>query len=153
MSRINFEEIPEQLMACMMTTEKYVSSLKIINESLMELIRYQVSVINQCAYCIDMHFKEGLAAGESEIRLYSVPVWRETKFYNDTEQALLAWAEAVTKLDESDEQRQRLFVALSQYFSKVEIANLTLSIMQINSWNRLARSFGFEAGSYQVGQH
>ncbi len=153
MPRIPFENIPEQLMYCMMQTEKHIKSLNIINESFMELLRYRVSVINQCAYCIDMHFKEAVAAGESELRIYSSPVWKETNFYNKAEQALLAWTESVTMLNDTTDQRQLSFTNLSKHFSRDDIANLTLSIIQINSWNRLVKPFGFEAGSYQVGQY
>lgn len=153
MPRIPFEKIPEKLMSCMLQTEKYINSLEIIDTAFMEVLRYRVSVINQCTYCIEMHFKEAVAAGESELRIYASPTWRENHFYNEKEQALLAWAESITMLNDSVEQRQQSFNNLSQFFSQEEIANLTLSIMQINSWNRLAKSFGFEAGSYQVGQH
>jgi AhpD family alkylhydroperoxidase len=153
MPRIPFENIPENLMNCMLQTEKYIKSLKIIDESFMELLRYRVSVINQCAYCIEMHFKEAVAAGESELRVYSSSAWKETNFYNESEQALLAWAESVTMLNDSTDQRQQSFDNLSKYFSQDDIANLTLSIVQINAWIRLAKPFGFEAGNYQVGQY
>lgn len=136
-----------------MQTEKYIKSLNIIDESFMEVLRYRVSVINQCAYCIEMHFKEAVAAGESELRVYSSSAWEETNFYNESEQALLAWAESVTMLNDSTDQRHQSFTNLSKYFSQDDIANLTLSIVQINSWNRLAKPFGFEAGTYQVGKH
>ncbi|KJZ27549.1 alkylhydroperoxidase [Pseudoalteromonas fuliginea] len=145
--------MPENLMNCMMQTEKYIKSLNIIDESFMEVLRYRVSVINQCAYCIEMHFKEAIAAGESELRIYSSSAWKETNFYNESEQALLEWTESVTKLNDSTDQRQQSFTNLKKYFSQDDISNLTLSIVQINSWNRLAKPFGFEAGNYQVGQH
>ena len=153
MPRIPYENIPEKLMNCMMQAEKYIKSLNIIDESFMEVLRYRVSVINQCAYCIEMHFKEAVAAGESELRVYSSPTWKETKFYNESEQALLAWAESVTMLNDSSDQRQQSFNNLSKYFSQDDISNLTFAIVQINSWNRLVKPFGFEAGNYQVGQH
>lgn len=153
MSRIPFENIPANLMSCMMQTEKYIKSLNIIDESFMEVLRYRVSVINQCAYCIEMHFKEAVAAGESELRIYSSSAWKETNFYNESEQALLEWTESVTKLNDSTDQRQQSFTKLKKYFSQDDISNFTLSIVQINSWNRLAKPFGFEAGAYQVGKH
>lgn len=153
MPRISYENIPEKLMSCMMQTEKYIKSLNIIDESFMEVLRYRVSVINQCAYCIEMHFKEAVAAGESELRVYSSSTWRETNFYNESEQVLLAWAESVTMLNDSADQRQQSFTNLSKYFSQDDISNLTFAIVQINSWNRLAKPFGFEAGAYQVGQY
>ncbi|NQY87737.1 MAG: carboxymuconolactone decarboxylase family protein [Colwellia sp.] len=110
-------------------------------------------MINQCAYCIEMHFKEAVAAGESKLRVYSSFAWQETSFYNGSEQALLAWTESVTMLNDTTAQRQQSFTNLSKYFSQDDIANSSLSIIKINSWVRLAKPFGFEAGAYQVGQH
>jgi len=153
MSRVPFDKIPKNLMNCMMQTEQYINSLNIIEESFMEILRYRVSVINSCAYCVEMHFKEAVAAGEIELRIYSSAVWKEVNFYSESEKALLAWTESVTTLNDSPEQRQQSFDDLSQHFNQEDIANLTLAINQINAWNRLAKPFGFEAGSYQVGQH
>ncbi|MCJ8292991.1 MAG: carboxymuconolactone decarboxylase family protein [Colwellia sp.] len=154
MLRIPFENIPKPLMNCMIKTENYLKSLNIIDESFMEILRYHASMLNKCAYCIDMHFKEALNTGETALRIYSSITWRDVDFYSETEKALLAWTESVTLLnDESNKYRQQAFDNLSQYFSQDEIANLTLAIMQINSWIRLAKSFGFEAGTYQIGQH
>lgn len=153
MPRVPFENVPEKLMDCMMQTEQHVKSLNVIDKSFMELLRYRVSTINQCAYCIEMHFKEAIAAGEVELRIYSSPTWREVDFYSEPEQALLAWTESVTLLNDSIQQRQQSFDKLNKYFNQEDIANLTLAIIQINAWNRLAKSFGFEAGHYQVGQH
>jgi alkylhydroperoxidase family enzyme len=50
----------------------------------------------------------------------------------------------------AEEHSHDLHQELSKYFSKQEIANLTLAVIQINSWNRLVRSFGTIAGNYQV---
>ncbi len=136
-----------------MQTEQHVKSLPVIDESFMEILRYHVSIINQCAYCIEMHFKEAIAAGEIELRIYASSTWREVNFYSESEQALLAWTESVTLLNDSTKQRQQSFDKLNKYFNQADIANLTLAIIQINAWNRLAKSFGFEAGTYQVGQH
>jgi AhpD family alkylhydroperoxidase len=153
MPRISFENVPKQLINCMMQTEQYINSVNIIDKSFMEVLRYRVSMINKCVYCIEMHFKEAVAAGETELRIYASSTWRDVTFYSKAEQALLAWTEFVTMLNDSAPQRQQLFDDLTNYFNQDEIANLTLSIIQINAWNRLAKAFGFEAGSYQVGQY
>ena len=152
MTNIPFEQIPESLMACMLQTEKYVNSLNIIDEKQMELMRSHASMINGCAYCVDMHFKEAMAAGEQEQRLYSLPVWKKTNFYTDAEQALLAWTESLTDIKKDADGLQDAFEMMQQHFSVDDIANLTLAVVQINSWTRLAKAFGFEPGSYQVGQ-
>lgn len=139
-------------MSCMMQTEHYLNNID-LDHKLLELMRFYVSQLNGCAYCIDMHFKEAIAAGETEQRLYSVSMWRDTNFYSEAERAMFAWAESVTQLSDDALTQQPIFDELSRHFSVSEMANLTLAVSQINSWNRLARSFGFEAGSYQLGQH
>lgn len=149
MTRVNFNQIPEQLMANMLQTESYINGLNIMSVKQLELMRFFVSQLNGCAYCIDMHFKEALAAGESEQRLYSVLVWKDTNFYTESERAMLQWAESVTLLNENTELQQQYFMDLMEYFSIEEVANLTLVIVQANSWNRLSKPFGFEAGTYQ----
>jgi AhpD family alkylhydroperoxidase len=63
---------------------------------LLELVRLRASLLNGCAYCVDMHTKDARAEGETEQRLYAVPVWRETPFFTERERAALAWTEAVT---------------------------------------------------------
>ncbi|UXI03164.1 carboxymuconolactone decarboxylase family protein [Photobacterium sp. TY1-4] len=153
MANISFDQIPGKLMACMMQSENYINGLTCTNHAQLELIRYYASVLNQCAYCIDMHFKEAVAAGESTQRLYAVAVWRDVSFYSEQEQALLAWTEAVTDIRENSGTRQASFEHLLHFYTREEIANLTLAIAQMNTWNRLAKSFGFEAGTYKVGAY
>jgi len=69
-----------------------------LEESLHNLIKLRVSQVNGCAYCIDMHWKDLRAAGESEQRLYGLDAWEESPYYTDRERAALAWAESVTNL-------------------------------------------------------
>ncbi len=150
-ARIPFPDVPHGLMSTMMTIEHYIKSTG-LDTRLLELMRLHVSQLNSCAYCIDMHYKEAIAAGEQALRLYSLSVWHSTSFYDEKESAVLAWAEAVTLLTE-DKISDELFEKMRRIFTKEQLANLTLAIVQINSWNRLAKSFGFEAGHYHPGQH
>lgn len=147
-TRISFEEVPKGLMSSMMTVENYVNSNG-FDLKLLELIRYHVSSLNECAYCIDMHFKEAVSAGEEPQRLYSVAAWRETPYYTEKERAVLEWSESIT-LTHMEYDRQALYLELLKHMELSDIANLTIAITQINSWNRLAKTFGFKAGTYQV---
>lgn len=150
-TRIRFSEIPKELIATLIATEEVINKMG-FDYKLLELIRLRVSSINQCAYCIDMHFKEAMAAGEMIQRLYSVSQWQETCYYSAEEKACLAWAEYIT-VPYKKHNEQVLFDQLLVFFDKEKIANLTLVIIHINSWNRLMKSFAIEAGGYQVGQH
>lgn len=148
MERISNKELPEGFMTPLLNVQQYVDSAG-LDEGLLELLRMRVSQINSCAYCLDMHFKEGIEAGESALRLISVSAWREAPYYSPREQAVLAFAEHLTKMPD-DQHSEGLHDELLKYFSKEQIAYLTLAVVQINSWNRLVRSFGPVAGNYQV---
>ena len=135
--------------------EAYLRFMEIDAEKIYDtkayLVRMRVSQINSCAYCLDMHFKEGVDTGETPLRLISVSAWRETPYYSPEEQAVLAFAEILTRMPEG-ENSDHIHDELAKYFSKEEIANLTLAVIQINSWNRLVRSFGTVPGNYRVKQ-
>jgi AhpD family alkylhydroperoxidase len=120
-----------------------------LEKKLLHMIKLRVSQINGCAFCLDMHWKDLQAEGESEQRMYSLDAWRETDYYSDRERAALAWAEAVTKVTEghvSDE----VFEATRQHFSDQEMADLTFAVVAINGWNRLSIAFRVVPGTYQV---
>lgn len=112
-----------------------------LEHRLLELVKMRASQINGCAFCIDMHSKDARAAGETEQRLYLLNAWRETSsIYTARERAALAWTEAVTRLGE-DAVSDGLYDQMRVQFSDRELADLTLAIVTINSWNRLAISF------------
>ena len=123
-----------------------------LEHPLLELVKMRASQINGCAYCLDMHSKDARAAGETEQRLYVLNAWREAPFYSDRERAALAWTEALTKISKgpvSDE----LYAEARKQFSEKELTDLSLAIIAINGWNRLAIPFRSEPGHYQPGQH
>jgi len=147
--RISYRQVPGELLGAMMQIEHYLGQSG-LDVKMLNLMRYYVSQLNNCAYCLDMHFKEALAGGEELVRLHSVGAWRDTDYYSRQEQALLAWAETVTRLDKQAEQQTQEFDELRRYFSLKQIAQLTLAVTQINSWNRLVKAFHFRPGRYQV---
>jgi AhpD family alkylhydroperoxidase len=122
-----------------------------LDTKLLDLVRFRVSQINGCAYCLDMHSKELRAAGETEQRLYSLDAWRETPFYDEREQAALAWAEAVTLVGQGHVPDE-VYRQAHEQFSEQELVNLTLAVVSINGWNRLNIAFRTVPGSYQPGQ-
>jgi AhpD family alkylhydroperoxidase len=116
---------------------------------LRELVRIRASQLNGCAYCVDMHTKDARAIGESEQRLYALPVWPETPFFSERERAALAFTEAVTLL--ADEHVPgRAYEAVAEHFSADEIAALVGLIVAINAWNQIAVSTrAWVPGSYE----
>ncbi|MCP1604986.1 carboxymuconolactone decarboxylase family protein [Pseudomonas citronellolis] len=106
-----------------------------LDNGLLELIRLRASQINGCAYCVNMHADDARKAGESEARLQTLSVWRETNFFSARERAVLAWVESLTLLPEKHAP-QAQFDALREHFNDTEIVDLTLAIATINAWNR-----------------
>lgn len=148
MERISYSDVPKGLTQAMMQVQNYVDNSG-LDLKLLELLRFRVSQINSCAYCLDMHYKEAIHAGEDPLRLISVSAWRETPYYSEAEQAALAFAETLTHTH-AEEHSDAIHADLEKHFGKAEIAHLTLAIIQINSWNRLTRSFGAVPGKYKV---
>ncbi|MFL5746813.1 MAG: carboxymuconolactone decarboxylase family protein [Niastella sp.] len=121
-----------------------------LDHKLQELIKTRASQINGCAYCLDMHWKDAIAIGETEQRLYSLSAWRECPYYTDAERAALAYTEAVTKIPQT-EVTDEVFNELSKHFDKAQIADITMAILAINSWNRLNVAFRTIPGGYKPG--
>jgi len=119
-----------------------------LEESLLHLLKLRASQINGCAFCLDMHWKDLKAIGESDQRLYSLDAWRETSFYSDRERAALAWTEAVTKVTEGHVPDE-VFEEVRKQFSEKEIADLTSAVVTINSWNRISIATRAVPGTYQ----
>lgn len=111
-----------------------------LEHSLRELVKMRASQINGCAFCLHMHSQDARAAGETEARLYLLNGWRESTFYTPRERAALAWTEALTRVAET-QAPDADYEALKSHLSEAEIVDLTLLIMAINSWNRLAIGF------------
>ena len=145
--RLSYARVAPEAYEAMRALEVYVKSTG-LERPLLELIRLRASYINGCAYCVDMHTKDARAAGETEQRLFAVPVWRETPFFTPRERAGLAWSEAVTELAPagvSDE----LYHEAREHFSESELVQLTMAVIAINGWNRLAVAFRSDVRGYQ----
>lgn len=115
---------------------------------LRELVKLRASQLNGCAFCIDMHWKDARAGGESEQRLYGLSAWEESPYYTDRERAALLWCEAVTHLH-AGHVPDAVYEKVRAELSEQEISDLTCVIVTINAWNRLAVSARTRAGEYQ----
>jgi AhpD family alkylhydroperoxidase len=149
-SRIEFTKFTDALKA-MYSVEHFVRTSG-LEKTLVELIKLRVSQINHCAYCIDMHTKDARAAGETEQRLYGLNAWHETPFYTDRERAGLEWAEALTLISTNGVPTE-LYDRIRQQFSEADLVKLTMAVVAINGWNRIAIPFRTVPGTYQVPAH
>jgi len=146
--RLDYQKIaPQGAMAAMLGMESYTRKCG-LEHRLLELIKTRASQINGCAFCIDMHTKDARADGETEQRLYALSAWRETPFFTERERAALEWTEALT-LVSRDQVPDDVYERVRAQFSETEIINLTMAVVTINAWNRIAISFRAVPGSYQ----
>ena len=122
-----------------------------LEQSLLTLVDLRASQINGCAYCIDMHWKDLRARGESEQRLYSLDAWRESPFYSERERAALEWTEALTLIT-NGHVPDDVYEKVRPHFNDKELSDLTLAIVSINGWNRLNISARTVPGDYRPGQ-
>ncbi len=146
-SRLDYRSAVPEAIQALRALQQYVDRCG-LDSKLLELVKLRASQLNGCAYCVDMHTKDARGLGETEQRLYAVSVWREAPFFSERERAALAWTESVTLLSRTGVPDD-VYQTARRQFSEQELVNLTLAIIAINSWNRLAVSFRAVAGSYR----
>lgn len=149
-SRMEYAKAAPGAMEAMYAVEKYARQCG-LDHKLLELVKTRASQINGCAYCVDMHTKDARSIGETEQRLYAVAVWREAPFFSEKERAALAWTEAVTLVAQTGVPDE-VYAEVREHFGEKELVDLTMAIIAINGWNRLAVSFRAVAGTYQPKQ-
>ncbi len=148
--RMNYMAAAPEGLAALRNLQDYVERCG-LEHSLLELVKTRASQINGCAYCMDMHTKDARAAGETEQRLYLLSAWREAPFYSARERAALAWTEAVTRISDGPVEDE-LYEEVRRQFDEKELTDLTLAVVAINGWNRLAIPFRRAVGSYRPAQ-
>lgn len=138
-SRIDYYKVAPDAVKAMMSLEGYVNKCG-LEKLLLELVKLRASQINGCEYCVKVHSADARKAGESEERINAVATWRDSSVFNEREQAALAWTEAVTLLPETHAPDD-IYQEVLKHFNEKETVDLTIAIITINSWNRLAVSF------------
>lgn len=144
--RLDYQTASPDAMKAMIHVEQTVHRSG-LEESLLELVKMRASQLNGCAWCLDMHSKDARAEGETEQRLYLLPVWREAPCYSDRERAALAWTEAVTQL-RGGEVPDGVYAEARRHFDEKVLVDLTLAVIAINGWNRLNIAFRTTVGNY-----
>lgn len=137
--RLNFYKASPNAMKAMMGLEAHVAASG-LEKPLVELVRLRASLINGCAYCVDMHTTDARKAGETDRRLATLAVWQETPLFSDRERAALEWTEVVTQVADGHVPDE-VWARVKPQFTPEEMVDLTLLISAINAWNRFAIAF------------
>lgn len=145
--RIEYKDASPEAFKALLNTEMQVHKSG-LEESLIELVKMRASQINGCAYCLDMHSKDAIAQGESTTRLFVLSAWREAAhLYTERERAALAWTEAVTRIADGGV-ADEVYAEARKHFDEKGLVDLTLAVIAINGWNRMAIAFHSRAGDY-----
>jgi AhpD family alkylhydroperoxidase len=139
--RLKYGQLAPEGLARMTALEHYLNTETGLEASLMGLVRLKASLMNGCEYCVRIHTAELKRANETEERIAAVGDWRGSEAYTKRERAALAWAEAVTNIQDGHAP-DAVYDEVRAHFSEVETVNLTLVITTINAWNRIAISLG-----------
>jgi len=142
--RMNIDREAPQLTRALVVLEREIS----MDPVLRELVKLRASILNGCAYCIDMHTKGARKTGESEQRLYAVAAWHEAPFFSERERAALALTDAVTLLADTHVPAA-VYDEAARHFNAEELAHLLWQIAAINAWNRIAVATRQTVGDYQ----
>lgn len=142
--RLNYRKASPAAVQAMWGVQKAVNECG-LEHSLMELVKLRASMLNGCAFCIDMHTRDARRAGETEQRLYLLNAWEEAPIYTARERAALRWTDALTKLA-GNGVSEETFAEVKAQFSETELVNLTLAIVAINGWNRFSVGFRVPPG-------
>jgi AhpD family alkylhydroperoxidase len=145
--RMNTAALSHDAYAGLLAIEKYLRQCG-LEHNLVHMMKLRVSQINGCAFCIDMHWKDARAIGESEMRLYGLDAWEESPYYTDRERAAFAWAEALTNLH-AGHVSDGAYDAVRAHFSEKEVSDLTMAVAAINAWTRISIASRTVPGKYQ----
>ena len=147
-ARLNYAKAAPGVYDAMDALDRYLQDCG-LERSLLLLVQLRASQINGCAYCLDMHWKDLRAIGETEQRLYSLDAWRECPYYTVKERAALAWTEAVTLLADGHVS-DAVYEQVRSHLSERELSDLTLAVAAINAWNRLSIAARLVPGAYKA---
>ncbi|MEU4570105.1 carboxymuconolactone decarboxylase family protein [Micromonospora sp. NPDC023956] len=134
-ARMNVAQVAPEAYRAVLGLEKYVRAN--VAHQVLELVKLRASMVNGCAFCVDMHSREALDAGESSRRLFAVAAWHDAPFFDERERAALALTDAVTRLGEHGVPDEVWDDAV-RVFTEKEVADLIMAIATINVWNRVS---------------
>jgi AhpD family alkylhydroperoxidase len=145
--RLSYRERAPEGIAALETLDTYIETCG-LDAELLDLVRLRASLLNGCAFCVDMHTKDLYARGERTERIAGVSVWERTPFYSDRERAALVWCDALTDIAHGHVS-DAVYDAVRPHFTEKELVDLTLAVNAINSWNRIGSAFRLTPGIYK----
>lgn len=132
--RLKMKQVEPEAYGAMTSLEKYLAKTE-LTITQKNLIKIRASQINGCSYCIDMHSKEAIEAGDNPQRLFLISAWRETSFFTEEERAILSLTEEVTLI--GNRLSDATYEKAAGIFGEKYLAQLIMAVIIINAWNRI----------------
>jgi AhpD family alkylhydroperoxidase len=132
--RLKMKQIEPEAYSAMTSLEKYLTKTE-LTITHKNIVKIRASQINGCSYCIDMHVKEAIEAGENTQRLFLIGTWRETAFFTEEEKTVLSVAEEVTLI--GNRLSNATYEKAVNIFGEKYVAQLIMAVIIINAWNRI----------------
>ncbi len=145
--RLAYARVSPGVYEAMEPLERYLQGCG-LPKTLLGLAQLRASQLNGCAFCLDMHWKDLRALGETELRLSTLDAWRECPCYTARERAVLEWTEAVTRVSDGHVP-DAVYDIVRPHLTEKELCDLTLAVAAINAWNRISIAGRLVPGSYQ----
>jgi len=145
--RIKIGKVDPAAYKAMQGLDKYLETTR-VTPIQKYLIWIRASQMNGCSFCVDKHTREARAVGETERRLYALPVWRETPFFSPEERAILALTEEVTLI--GNQVSDKTYNEAAAFFDEQYLAQLIMTAITINAWNRIGVSTGMQPALEQA---
>ena len=145
MSHVNIAKLhPEAYQATMALSGVIESAAEAagLDKKLIELVKIRASQLNGCAFCLRMHTRDAVKAGETADRLAVVAAWWESQYFTDAERAALQLAEDVTLMSDHGRVPHR-GVQPADHLTDAQVSAITWLAIEINAWNRVAISSHF----------
>ncbi|ALM73136.1 TPA: carboxymuconolactone decarboxylase family protein [Vibrio vulnificus] len=134
--RINLAQVQPQALTAMLGIENYLADTALSTE-LKELIKIRASMINGCAYCIQMHTTEALKNGIAQQKLFALSAWKESPLFDEAERAVLHLTDDMTEIADAGVS-DSVYQTSLELLGEERLAQAMMQIIMINAWNRFA---------------
>lgn len=138
-TRLNLFTTGQDAIKAVLGLQAYVNECG-LEHALLELVKIRASQINGCSFCLDMHIRDALKAGEADQRIYLLDAWEESPVYSERERAALLWTDTLTRVSQTHAPDD-VWEQVKPHFTEKELVDLTTAISVINVWNRLNVGF------------
>lgn len=139
MNKINYMVLAPKMLSAVVKLESLTRKIT-LDKGFSELMKLQISQINGCSYCINLHSKKAIKLGEDE-RISALNNWRQTDVFSEKERICLELAEKITLIAQN-KITDDFYSRISKHFSDKEYTGIVMMINVVNLWNRIAIPFG-----------